>query len=147
MVKFFLIFRGFFFKNSAKKNCKNFFNFPRIFFQKSREKKSREKNTPQKKSNSSSSCNFIFWTKLKNSPKIRNFGDVLISAKVKFAKKNYAKKFCEIFDNCCKIIKCTFYSQTLASTQPRGSPPKFGQFIKMCGSRSRGVRFFIRCDK
>ena len=147
MVKFFLIFRGFFSKIPRKKIANFFLIFRGFFFQKSREKKSREKNTPQKKSNSSSSCNFIFWTKLKNSPKIRNFGDVLISAKIKFAKKNYAKKFCEIFDKCCKIIKCTFYSQTLASTQPRGSPPKFGQFIKMCGSRSRGVRFFIRYDK
>ena len=73
MVKFFLIFRGFFFKNSAKKKLQFFFNFPRIFFQKSREKKSREKNTPQKKIQQQQQLQFYFLNKIEKFPKNSQF--------------------------------------------------------------------------
>ena len=76
-------------------NCKVFLFSADFFFKNPAKKNSRGKNTPRKKSNSSSSCsNFIFWTKFKNSPKIwkiRNFCDVLISAKIEFAKKKLRK--------------------------------------------------------
>ena len=60
MVKFFLIFRGFFFKNSAKKIA-NFFLIFRGFFFKNPAKKNPAKKIPRKKNPTAAAAAILFF--------------------------------------------------------------------------------------